>query len=806
MSSDSKQESSPRASAKPARLKSLSPPIHRLLSKLRTRIRWIVLFEGLALALVWMVSTFWVALALDYLPVRFGFSELSRPARIVLLLMAALIIGYVLYRLVFRRVFVSMKDRSMAMLIERRYPQFNDSLLTTVNRATTKVSDVPVDESMLERTRVDAESLVGEVKLETVASAKPLNRSLVVAGLCLLSVVGFALVQPGAMKLACQRLYLLEQSPWPRQCKLEMVGIKVKRENPVEGIVELGQTIVPVDGKFKIAKGATLTLMIRAESESGAKKRELPGTCSLIYSTEGERGTQPFKKIGAPRDGFQLYSLDGQPFRGILSKISFSVLGGDHRLGPFEVEVVDEPDVFATKLDCRFPEYIVDEESLRWTDRTIDWTGQAKLPIGTAITLRASANKPLKKVYVFDRAAGSMTALPADEQDFAFEIPAIQDAVNLQFYLCDQDGLVVETPHSVNIEPIEDQPPVVDVRIKGIGTAVTPDVRIPFSGTVKDDYGLKESWVEIEVAETETLTVPVSVDSEGVVESEIDFRKRKQQDGKQFDLPVGEDNVVSLVVKSSDKYDLSESENLGIGDKYVLDIVDGNQLIRILERLEVDQRRRLEQIYEEVGDTRNYLLRAKSLEAKQNSGVVEPGDRLDVVEPGEEDDSNGIRRQEMQLLFAQRALIQIDKSTQEILGSAEAFDNIRLQLINNRIDSEDRKTRFSEQIIAPLRLIGRESMRQLRERAVELELSLRNLQLAPNDDQLNGATDELAHVAIEGTDQVLKELNAVLDVLIKYETQNELLEIVRQMIKAQKELQARTKKERQRKAFEGLLD
>jgi len=160
----------------------------------------------------------------------------------------------------------------------------------------------------------------------------------------------------------------------------------------------------------------------------------------------------------------------------------------------------------------------------------------------------------------------------------------------------------------------------------------------------------------------------------------------------------------------------------------------------------------------------------------------------------------------MRLFFAQRSIVQIDKSTHEILGSADAFDNIRLQLINNRIDSEDRKTRFTEQIISPLRLIGKESMQQLRTRTIELEAALRDLQISPDDSQVSEQADRLANSAIEQTEFTLKQLNAVLDVLLKYETQNELLEIVRGMIKDQQELKERTKKERQRKAFQGLLD
>jgi len=367
--------------------------------------------------------------------------------------------------------------------------------------------------------------------------------------------------------------------------------------------------------------------------------------------------------------------------------------------------------------------------------------------------------------------------------------------------------LVSQQPHRVSIEAIQDQPPLIRSRLKGIGTAITPDAQIPFEGTIDDDYGLEKSWVEIEVADTETLQRPVAVDKDGQLECTLDFLRLKQTAGEQYDLPLknGEgESKIAFVIKSKDKFDLNDSTNVGVGDRYVLDIVSPNQLVRILERLEVGQRRRLEQIYLELADTRNYLLRSKSKRSVSSEDFVEPGEEKTVSE----DDSteNEIRKQEMRLLFAQRSIVQIDKSTHEILGSADAFDNIRLQLINNRIDSEDRKTRFSEQIIGPLRLIGDQSMQQLKSRTTELQSGLRDLQISPEDEGVSDEADRLADSAIQQIDLTLKQLDTVLNALLKYETQNELLEIVRGMIKQQQEIRERTKKERQRKAFEGLLD
>ena len=60
--------------------------------------------------------------------------------------------------------------------------------------------------------------------------------------------------------------------------------------------------------------------------------------------------------------------------------------------------------------------------------------------------------------------------------------------------------------------------------------------------------------------------------------------------------------------------------------------------------------------------------------------------------------------------------------------------------------------------------------------------------------------------AIQLTDKTLIEIDDVLSILVKYETQNELLDIVRRMIAEQEELLDQTKKLRQREAFDDLFE
>jgi len=385
------------SASKRVALKPISRPIARLLSRLRRRIRFFVLLEGIAIAVIWAVLTFWIALAIDYLPVTIGLAELPRPARIVILVLSSLAVAFVLYRLVWRRVFVRMHNQSMAMLIERRYPQFDDSLLTTVSRTSENSSGVWIDESMLDRTRINAEAIVPDVDLAKVVNSKPMLRSFAIAGLLLLTVAGFAVANPGAIKLAAQRLYLLRDAPWPRSCQIEIVGINIKRDNVIEGIDELVQTVKASDirdDNFFVAKGATLSLRVRAVAGEENSSRKLPDNCTLIYQIEGgDRGTQEFKKIGGPRNGYQRYLIDGPPFRGILSDIGFQVRGGDHRIGPFKISVEDEPTVLSTELVCNYPDYLVDE--FRSKSRTIRWTGQSRLPQGTESLGKLLKNRSL---------------------------------------------------------------------------------------------------------------------------------------------------------------------------------------------------------------------------------------------------------------------------------------------------------------------------------------------------------------------------------------------------------------------------
>ncbi|MEM7455507.1 MAG: hypothetical protein AAF456_14235 [Planctomycetota bacterium] len=789
----------------------IPPGIKRMLSRLRSQVRRYVALQSVSAVLIWIVFTFWLVLALDYLPVTFGFDELSVAARVFLLAVAGSGTVWILWRYLLNRIFVPLSDSSMALLLERNNPEFGESLITTVDAANAQATQsASCDRAMLDAAVSRAESVSRRVEVNRALNPAPLRRLLVIATVLTLSVAAFAALRLDAFRIAAGRIYGLTETRWPRSCQLEMIGMKVQRENPVDGIAELGQITMPdEDGRLFVARGSSITILIRAASDSDGVNKP-PDSCTLFYyDQEGNRGRQSLKRVGVPRDGYQLYSIDGAPLDGILDDLTVTIRGGDHRIGPYSIEVVDWPVVVSTQLDCVFPEYMVDEESMRWTPRSIAWTGRAQLPQGTGIVLRSESNKQLEKAYVVDGNALTIEEVPANGTFFELPLAPLDETCNFEVYLCDNQGIVSEEPYSISIEPIADQPPVVRTSLAGIGTAVTPDVDIPVSGSLTDDYGVARQWIEIETPITNTLIEQLD-NLSGIVNRNIDFRRLRQQSEAGLTLPAGDGNQLKITVMAADAYDLESGEaegagpNIGVGDEYVLDIVSPGELLKILERLEVGQRRRLEQIYSELLDARDYLVRSRST-LSQNTEAAEPGD---VTRAGGSSsvEENEIRDEELRLLFVRRTLVQIDKSAQEVNGVADSFEHIRLQLINNRIDSEDRKSRLQNEIVEPLRAVGTGLSSELRESVADVELALQELQRLPGNETLSVNADNQADLAIEEADRLLADIDSILSILVKYETQNELLDIVRRMIATQEELNARTEKERKRQQFRGLLD
>jgi len=778
----------------------LDPRLTALLSRLRWRIRVYVWLEGLALGVIWLGLTFWIALALDYLPVLAGASEMPRAARAVVLAIVAAGLAYILFHWVFRRAFVPLANRSMAVLLERRFGMFRDSLVTSVELTERPDHAETFDASMLAHTSQEALSDVDRVRLGAVFNFRPLARSVFGAAILLGTVVVFYAQNQQALAVWVHRAYLLRDEAWPRSALIEVVGVELLGpEDAPQAATEV--PLIPFrDGSLKVAKGSNLRLKVRA----ALKAKVVPQTCTIHYRTaDGQRGRVTMNRMKRSRDEYQQYTFSGKPLQGILTTVQFDVVGYDYRVRDFTIQVVDSPAIVGVDLDCKFPGYMVDEKAGSWLPRTVAWTSSTQLPRGTEVTIRAHTNTPLKRVDLYLLDTQETRRLdefsPTDPQQFAFPAGRLDANLTLDVTLFDTDDVVTERPYRIFITAIPDEAPRVDVRLRGIGTAVTPAVMIPARGTISDDYGVDKSWFDMiltraTVAENEQKDEPLvrefPLAKGGQVEAEVDFRALRSQANK---VELRPKDKLTLAIRAADKCGWGEGPNVGSGDRYQLDVVTPETLLAMLEAREIGLRRRFEQIVQEMTQARDLLIR---VQAPSQSEGVEPGD---VDRPGREPGDKAVderkaaeRAQSLRVLRVQQTLQQTRKSAQELLGVAAGFHDIREELINNRVDTEDRKKRLKELIADPMQLIGQTMFPELERREEVLEKLLLD-DLAAKKYDLGSGQQETAAAVTQAND-VLAEMEKILQQMLDLETFNELLDIVRQLMDEQQRVMGETQK------------
>jgi hypothetical protein len=734
---------------------------------------------------------------------------MPREARAVVLLVIAVVLAWILYRWIFRRILTPLTNRSMALLLERQFRHFDDRLVTAVELTENPQHAEHFDARMLKQTEDTAREDSRTVRLRRVFNFVPLARSGSLAVALVATLLVFYAWNRPALALWVNRIYLLRDEPWPRNARIEIEGIELLgAEDSVQ--VPTETPLIPFDEhqSVKVAKGSNVRLRVQAD-----RAAVIPNTCTMIYATaDGERGRVTMNRLRRSRGEYQQYAFQGKPLRGILSSVSFDVVGYDCRVRDYRIEVVDSPTVIATELDCVFPEYLVDRQLALWLPRTQPLTSATQLPRGTDVTVRVVTNKPLQRVDLYNPDTKELTTQEvqgddAQRQQFEYRVPALNDNLTLDITLYDVDNVVTERPYRLFLAVVPDESPRVEIRLRGISTAVTPDVIIPVEGVILDDYAIDKTWFDVEsqrpAQQSDDLrTVRQShyftlLDA-GRVDASLDFRTLRSRETEPLELQPGDKLVLSI--KGSDKYDLDGSPNVGSSDRYQLDVVTPDVLLAILESREIGQRRRFEQILEEMTQARDFLNRVLSTSTIRGT---EPGDVLDAADASDQDTSDPARlaerNQSLRLLRTQQAYQQGRKSGQELLGVATAFRDIREELINNRIDTEDRKQRLKELIADPMQLIAETMFPELDRRVEQLEKLLTDSMSKRQFDPQVG--DAEAKAAVQQANDILAELEEILQQMLDLETFNELLDIVRQLMKDQQELIEKTESERK----QGLL-
>jgi hypothetical protein len=770
-------------------------PIWVTLDALRRRIRWYVWVQGFGTTATWLGMAFWADLLVDW------FFEPSSGRRLVLLLVVAGVVGTVLANTVIRRLLVPLTDANMAMLLERRFPQLDDTLLTTVSllappgqsgatdgclgqseamAQSPAFSANPCDscqiltsagrysDVLLDQTARQAARRITALRLADVFNLAPLRQSVSVGAALLLSILVFGLVAPSSLGVWARRNFLLADELWPRQTRLEVEGFK--------------------DGMRKVARGADLEIIALADLTMPV----VPRSVEVRYRSEGgSSGRAPMSREGQAAPGCDRSQRYSHTFRGVLSPIEFDLVGGDARLEGLRIEVVESPKIDELALRCEYPAYTA------LPSRRLPVIGPMPIPRGTRVVIEGRANKALARVRIDTMTDGapaeSVWLKPAgdssDRRVFHYAMGPLDNDLTVLVTLDDADGIESPEPTRLAILAVADQPPELSMTLSGIGTAITPQARLPVAGGVRDDYGVAKVWFEYAVNEraptTKLIAEPGRVVTELAVDDALDVRE--------LGLTPGQKLLLRLA--ASDRYDLDATPRVGTGTRWLLDVVTPEQLRAMLQARELTLRYRFEQIIEEVSETRDLLAhvgpgagepssRGAESPAGRSKGA-EPEDRAAGREPGDVPAAkapSADRQAEADALRVDRAVQNSRKNAAETLGTAEAFDDVRMQLINNRIDTEELRIRLKSGIADPLRAIAKEMF-------PELDRRLAALRDALGDDRLaRGRRDAAKEQAVA----ILAAMNSVLGRMIELEDFNEAISLLEEIINLQKKLDEQT--------------
>src|SRR5262249_51688707 len=157
---------------------------------------------------------FWISFGLDWLYFVAQRAELPVWARFVTTLAAACIVLSVFVVWVAIRTFRDFRNKSLALVLERHFPELNDRLITAIELADSPEQEPALTAAMVGRTVDEVADLTDRLELGRVFDSRPLVRTSLAALCLMVSVAGFALSFEDVFQLWFRRNVLLANDAW----------------------------------------------------------------------------------------------------------------------------------------------------------------------------------------------------------------------------------------------------------------------------------------------------------------------------------------------------------------------------------------------------------------------------------------------------------------------------------------------------------------------------------------------------------------------------------------------------------------
>ena len=806
----------------------LPAELQQLMESVSRRLKRYVLLSGLLGLIIAAVTVFWITTGLDL--GWFALRHLELPVGLRISVLVLMIVG-ALWLLLQSVVLPSLRrihDRDTAVLLERRFPQFGDRLITAVEGTSGLKTDGPLSRGMLNRTVREARMLAASATAEAVFDLRPLKRRVFTAGLLLLSLGGVTVASPQTIPrwwnafVRCQDVY------HERTTDLRITAI----QQPGRRRLEIGPSVDRWLYRHPRGTDLELELTVPDAPRPDGRPWVVPPRIRIDVRRVDGTVSRTWLSAAAPRT-----------FRFVMTRlqedVDIDLLAGDLRLPrPLRIRAVEPPGFDHIVAHCDYPAY-TGWNRLRSTSRTVTGSELA-LPVGTAFELEAVSTKPLQALRVAtdtfeltgnqhsaqrteggrlsetvlppvldadaatirirfrlvpDRPAGSGDMTESDLDDSSepdgkvseWESTggelAVTPGTMLRFSLHDQDDVVSTRPVVLRIAGIPDRPPVLEVRPEGIDRAVTRRAVIPFSGRIRDDYGLKSAGFEF-LVDDQTQWRPRPF-SQPVPSDAREFRLDRSESGagpaaERFQvepLDLTEGQTLSLAVSAVDNCGINGPQTAR-SEPVVFRVVSSEELLSMLYTREISLRRRFEQVIQELIQVQKDLDLQEQVARRLETSETE----------SRRDDRIGLTTS------ATRSADVLRRQANELKSILQGFDGIIQQLINNAIPPARLADTMRQNILEPLNRVIESDLPRA-------DLAMSVFRVAAADQR---PTRDLIRTADQQISRVIVRLRSILENVRDMAEFHEVLSDLRAMREEQKRILEETRRIKRRQLIDEL--
>ncbi|MDW8077354.1 MAG: hypothetical protein RMJ16_00545 [Thermoguttaceae bacterium] len=415
-------------------------------------------------------------------------------------------------------------------------------------------------------------------------------------------------------------------------------------------------------------------------------------------------------------------------------------------------------------------------------------------------------------------------ALWSNEMAFSsceHHIGVVLAPIKVSVIATDHFGRRAAKPTQMEIEPIPDRSPRVQVEPVRIGSAVTPQARLPLEGVVEDDYGLAAVAIQLELTSPNDSAVRSSAERR-LAEPERPVTKlilSEQVDLSQFTPRVG--MRCQLRVVAFDRCTLPGGPNQGESPLWTFDVISADELRLRLEKREILLRQQLEQVVTELSELRTQIRKLFGNPSAEGEKVPAADKSPQLTEgrstsasgesPTSHTPSQGAESREETIARAiRRVLTLLEKSRNDVLAIHGGVLQIRDEIVNNRLEAASWTERLETRVIPPLAEAARRplqdglaALRKL-EAALEVPAAVaggagKQVVLSEKD-----SGQWIAQVG-DQIDEAISLLLAAQQAMLELEDFRRVVEMLREIVDAQAGLRDATREEHRRRLRE-LLD